>query len=131
MPDKHRQNAKFGFATALTSSALGPSLAVCAAISLPCYVLAVISNSTWLPIILVLVGTLPVLHTLWLIHNFAQNDPRLLQSEQYQLRLAVLESNKMGDLSPESLTPLLGTADTFERNPQAMSISAEVPHDSP
>jgi hypothetical protein len=130
MAEKPRQNAKFGFATALTSSALAPSLALCAIGSIPCFLFAAFSADAVVRYWLMLLGSMPIVHTLWVIHKFAGNDPTLLQSEHHQLRLAVLESNKMVELSPEALTPLLGSSGTLERNPHAINVTAEVPHDA-
>ncbi len=61
-------------------SALNPILCLCPMVLVPCLVLAAYSP-TWLRIVLVVLGSAPIVVALWAFVHFVRVDPQRLQSE--------------------------------------------------
>jgi hypothetical protein len=91
-------------------SALNPMLWLCAIVSLPCFIFALLAYWFHLPdlgLLFVYLGALPLGATILGFLYFAVFDPKRLQSEEYQIRHEALELIKEKgsplELSPTSL----------------------------
>ena len=91
-------------------SALNPMLWMCAIVSIPCYVIsyfAYASGLEHLGMVLVYIGSVPVIGTVLGFMYLMVVSPEKLQSEEYQLRHETIELIKQKgsavELSPSSL----------------------------
>ena len=91
LSDKGIQRMAAAGARLKVRSALNPILWLCPTVLVPCLVLAAYSP-TWLRVVLVVLGSAPIVVALWAYVHFVRVDPRRLQSEDYQIRERLLES---------------------------------------
>lgn len=125
-----RPSIKFQFQTAITSSAVAPSLAVCAIWSLPLVIVSAVTSEPFRYIALAL-ALLPVIAALILIRRFGNTRPEMLQSEAYQLRQAVLQSAQGSALDVSLVGQILLPQQPMSGNPNAMTtLSAEANDDA-
>lgn len=116
LSDKGIQRMAAAGARLRVRSALNPILWLCPIVLVACLAAAVYF-STWLRIVLIIIGSAPVAVALWAFIYFVRVDPRRLQSEDYQIRERLLESiqesQEKGHLldDPRSLEIILNPRD--------------------
>ena len=116
LSDKGIQRMAAAGARLRVRSALNPILWLCPIVLVACLTAAVYF-STWLRIVLIIIGSAPVVVALWAFIYFVRVDPRRLQSEDYQIRERLLESiqesQEKGHLldDPRSLEIILNPRD--------------------
>jgi len=72
-------------------SAVGPSLWICAIISLPLFILASITNVEYLRIVYIVIACIVLLPFIISYFYFTFTDPSYLRSEEYQSRMRALQ----------------------------------------
>ena len=92
LSDKITQRMATAGALRRVSNALYPVLWLCSIVLPLCLLVVSYVETTWLQIVVFILGCSPVVVALWAFTFFVRTDPRRLQSEGYQIREQLLES---------------------------------------